>query len=209
LNEDELLELFREASDSDDSSDLDDGTVRLILACSTECSPERAQRIGTLFAEKLFREIHQEPVRRLGAKWPFHRWLESMRTSVRLTRDDIAIALNKDREFVERLETGEKLPWEFKAKDIGDVICLFRIHMSAVAELIANSVSLEGFRGLGTVSARSHQGRISKARGESTKRALDLYVTRNAIPVKPSEEVERWLADVRLELESRNVQDLL
>ena len=125
MNEDELLELFREASDSEDSTDLDDMTVRLILASPAECSPERAHRIGTLFAEKLFQEIHQEPVSAdVGAKWPFHRWIESMRTSVRLTSDDIALALNKDPEFVERLETGEKAPWEFKAKDIGDVVCL-------------------------------------------------------------------------------------
>lgn len=209
MNEDELLELFREASDSEDSTNLDDATVRLFLAAPAECSPERTQRIGTLFAQKLFQEIHQEPVRSLGAKWPFHRWLESMRTSVRLTRDDIALALNKDTEFVERLENGDRPPWEFKVKDIGDVICLFRIHMNAVAELIANSVSLEGFRGLRTVSARSHQGRILRTRGDSTKRALDLYVARNASPVKPSAEVERWLADLRRELENRHIQDLL
>ncbi|HKR58559.1 MAG TPA: hypothetical protein VJS64_02410 [Pyrinomonadaceae bacterium] len=132
-----------------------------------------------------------------------------MRISFRLTRDDIATALNKDPEFVERLERGEKLPWEFKANDIGDVVCLFRIHMNAVAELIANSVSLAGFRGLGVVSARSHQGRMSKARGESAKRALDLYVARNAAPVEPDHDVQRWLGELRQELRDRHADDLL
>lgn len=209
MHEDELLELFRAASDLDSSTVLDDALVDAFLALEPECSPERARRVERLFVKKLFEEIHREPVRSLAAKWPFHRWIESIRTSFRLTRDDIATALNKDHEFVERLENGEKLPWEFKANDIGDVVCLFRIHMNAVAELIGNSVSLSSFRGLGTVSARSHQGRMSKARGDSTKKALDLYVARNAAPVEPDKNVQRWLGDLRQELEGRHADDLL
>jgi hypothetical protein len=209
LNEEQLLELFREATCSDEASQLDDVSVDAFLAFSAECSPERAHRIGSLFVKKLFEEIHKEPVRTLSAKWPFHSWLESMRTSVRLTRDDIASALNQDHEFIERLENGEKLPWELQAKDIGDVVCLFRIHMNAVLELIGNSVSLAGFRGLGAVSARSHKGRMSRARGDSTKKALDLYLARNATPIKPDLHVERWLGELRRELEHRRAIELL
>ncbi len=209
MNEDELLELFREATCSDEANQLDDVSVDTFLAFPAECSPARAHRIGRLFVRKLFEEIHREPVRTLSTKWPFHRWLESMRTSIRLTRDDIAIALNKDQEFIERLEKGEKLPWEFQAKDIGDVVCLFRIHINAVTELIGNSVSLAGFHGLGAVTARSHKGRMSRARGDSTKRALDLYVARNAKPIKPDPHVERWLGELRQELKNRRAQELL
>lgn len=209
MNEDQLLELFREATCSDESSQLDDVSVDAFLAFPAEYSAQRAERIGRLFVKKLFEEIHREPVRTLSTKWPFHMWLESMRTSIRLTRDDIAMALNKDYEFIEHIEKGEKLPWEFQVRDIGDVVCLFRIHMNAVTELIGNSVSLAGFRGLGAVSARSHRGRMSRARGDSTKRALDLYVARNATPMKPDTHVERWLDELRQELENRRAQELL
>jgi len=209
LNEDQLLELFREATCSDEASQLDDVSVDAFLACPAECPPERAHRIGKLFVKKLFEEIHREPVRTFSTKWPFHTWLESMRTSVLLTRDDLALALDKEQEFIEFLESGEKLPWEFQPKDIGDVVCLFRIHMSAVTELVGNSVSLAGFRGLGAVSARSHKGRMSRARGDSTKKALDLYVAQNATAVKPDAHVERWLWELRQELQNRRAEELL
>ena len=131
-----------------------------------------------------------------------------MRESVRLTRDDIAAALNRDREFVERLENGDQLPWDFKPSEIGDVVCLFRVHMTAVAELIANSVAVFQSPGVQAV-ARAHRGRMSEARGRSTKRALDLYVARNAPSVQLGTDITEWLEDLRHDLEGRQAQDLL
>jgi hypothetical protein len=50
---------------------------------------------------------------------------------------------------------------------------------------------------------------MSPARGDSTKRALDLYVARNAAPLKPDTHVERWLGELRKELENQRAKELL
>lgn len=207
MSNEEFLKLLREAC-SVEEPELNDATVDAFLSIPSECEPQSIRRIEARFVEKLFGDVHREPVRTFAARWPFNRWLESMRESVRLTRDDIAAALNRDREFIERLENGDQLPWDFKPSEIGGVVCLFRVHMTAVAELIANSVAVFQSPSVQAV-ARAHRGRTSEARGRSTKRALDLYVARNAPTVELGTDINAWLEDLRKDLHGRQAQDLL
>jgi hypothetical protein len=187
---------------------LSDAVVDAFLSLPSDCAAETERRIDAKFVAKLFEDLHREPVKSLAAKWPFNRWLEAMRESVRLTRADVAAALSRDVEFVERLENGDRLPWDFKPSDIGDVISLFRVHMTAVTELIANSFAVFNSPGVEAV-ARAHHGRMSEKRGRSTRRALDLYVARNAPARELGSDVLAWLQELRDELDRRQEHDLI
>lgn len=209
MNNDELLKLLRAAVCSEEAPEFNDATVDVFLAIPNECPPEKLDRIRARFVRRLFDEIHRQPVRILSEKWPLNRWLESMRESVGLTRADIAAALDKDCEFIERLENGDRLPWDLRPREIGDIVCLFRIHMSAIADLVSNSAAVAQFSGLGTVAARSRSGLMSEDRGHSAKRALDLYLARNAEPIEAGENLARWLEELRQELTLRHANHLL
>jgi hypothetical protein len=208
VNNDEFLKILQETIDAEQPGELSDAVVDAFLSVPSPRSPETEHRIEAKFVAKLFADLHREPVKNLAAKWPFNRWLEAIRESLRLTRLDVAAALGREVEFVESLENGDRLPWDFTPSDIGDVISLFRVHMTAVTELIANSFTVFNSPGVEAV-ARAHHGRMSEKRGRSTRRALDLYVARNAPVTEPGAEVLAWLKDVRTELDRRQRHDLI
>lgn len=209
MNDEELLRILRFTVCSDIAPELTDQAVDEFISASPESSPEHLRRLTAKFVEKVFASIHGEPVKDLQQKWTFGRWFEAMRESVRLTRKEIATALNQDPSFVERLEAGDVVPWAFSARDIGDLVCLFRVHMNAVSDLISNSIAVSQLPGLGPVAARSQGGRISEARGHSAKRALDLYLARKAGPAKPDQTVTDWMSALRSDLKRRGAKHLL
>jgi hypothetical protein len=117
--------------------------------------------------------------------------------------------LGQDVSFVERLERGDLAPWECNPDSAADLMRLFRIHMSAMTQLVSNSAAVSQVRSVGSVAARSRSGHASSDRGESTKRALDLFLAHNAASAKPDADVSKWINAVREALRRRQLSDLL
>jgi hypothetical protein len=209
MNDEDLMKVLQSTLRSEQSPELTDAVVDAFLSIPVECSPEQVERMRARFVEKMFGELHREPVRQIEEKWPFGRWVEAIRESLRLTRVDIAVALRKDVTFVARLEKGETLPWHLKPQEIGDLICLLRIHMDAVLQLLTNSATASNTTGLGPVVARSRSGHMSDERGDATKKALDLYLARNTKPAALSEEARKWTDLLRQDLQRRQATYLL
>lgn len=208
MNDEELSELLKLTFHSEDSPELTDAVVDAFLTTEAECSSEKTGRVRARFVQKVLFAVHCDPVRRIDRKWSFGRWIEATRESVRLTRSDVGEALRKDALFIERLESGEKLPWKYSPGDVAELVCLFRVHMDAVTQLINNSVAVSQ-ASVGTVVARSRGGRMSSDRGDSTKRALDMFLAHHASPSKPDVDVTNWLDSLRETLRQRDANDLL
>jgi hypothetical protein len=81
--------------------------------------------------------------------------------------------------------------------------------MSAMTQLVANSAAISQSNGVGSVAARSRGGHASSDRGESTKRALDLFLAHNSAPAKPDSTVSNWIEALREALRRRQLTDLL
>lgn len=209
MNEEDITKLLEMTLHSEDSPELNDAVVDAFLAIETKCPPEKTERVRARFVEKILSSVHCEPVQRVDKRWSFGRWIEATRESVRLTREDVATALHKDFTFVEKVEKGESLPWKCHPSDIADVVCLFRVHMDAVQQLVVNTVAVNQIHGLGSVSARSRSGLISSDRGETTKRALDMFLAHHAAPATPDTDVSNWLNALRDTLQQRGADYLL
>ncbi len=209
MSEEETIKLLRSMICSADAPSLTDAVVDAFLLSPAQSPPETAERVRTLFVKKLFDKLHSEPVREIKEKWPFGRWVEAIRESFRLTRQDVCATLRVGPHFLERLENGDSPPWSFSPKEIADLLCLLRVHMSAVHQLVMNSLAVAKMHGLGPVSARSYSGQRTEVRAQAVKKALDLYLARNVSPTGMDQEVGRWMEEVRKSLERRQATYLL
>ena len=209
MNEEEILKLLEATICSEHSPEVSDEVADAILSRSEECPPEKAARLRARFVEKVILTLHPRPVREIDAKWPLGRWLEAIRESLRLTREDVAAAAGKEVIFVERLERGEVPPWECDPGDVADLMRLFRLHSSAASQLVNNSAAVSQSRDVRSAAARSRGGHASPERGESARRALEMFLAHNAGPAKPSDAVSRWLDALREALRRRGLNELL
>jgi transcriptional regulator with XRE-family HTH domain len=84
------------------------------------------------------------------------RFLEAVRAKANLTRLDVGARLQKSDEYVLRLERGDLNPAELPARDLADVVELFRLVVTMVAEMILVSVETMSTKQNIRASARSH-----------------------------------------------------
>jgi transcriptional regulator with XRE-family HTH domain len=96
-----------------------------------------------------------------------------------VTLEDFASALGLSPNLLEQLETNYSIPWSFAPSLMADVACLFRLHVKTLEILTRNSYDIAYFSG--HMSDRESATRLMSS----------------------------WLAEVRLELERREVEDLL
>jgi hypothetical protein len=209
MSQEDLENLLRSTICSEDSPGLSDAVVGAFISTQTPTSREITDRVRAKFVARVLDAFHDTPVREIREKWPFGRWIEAVRESVRLTRADIGAAVSRSSDFIEKLENGDLPPWSFKPDEIADLVCLFRIHMNAIAQLVSYSAAVSQRRTIGHVSARSHSGRISEARGRSAKKALDLYLARNVEPSPASEDINRWMEELKKSIQRRNAAYLI
>jgi transcriptional regulator with XRE-family HTH domain len=149
------------------------------------------------FAEKVLLTLHPEPVRRAGgvALGP---WIEEVRKKARLSHGFIASALGETISFVERLETGETLPWTIPADLGSDLASLFRLHYSTLRKLVGNSrKTLE--KKSGTPSETDYSEILA---GAGSPNNLDPDLSMKG-------EIEHWLEEVRRNLEEKQARELL
>ena len=209
MNDEEILKLLEMTICSEHSPEISDEVADAILSRYEECPPEKTARVRARFVEKVILTLHPQPVRDVAAKWPLGRWIEAIRESLRLTREDIAAAIGKEVIFVERLERGEAPPWECDPDDVADMMRLFRLHSNAASQLVNNSAAVNQARGVRSAAARSRGGHASAERGESTRRALEMFLAHNAGPAKSDAAVSEWLEALRNALRRRGLNELL
>jgi hypothetical protein len=193
---------------SEHSPPLTDSVVDAFLASPAQASEESGERVMVLFVQKVLANLHKEPVKEVGEE-PFGRWIETIRRSARLAISDIGSAIGKEPSYVERLESGGAWPWDLDPKDVVNLICLFRIHIKAASYLVQKSYTLSRAHVAGDVIGRAHSGKMTKERGDSTRRALDMFLARNAKPEELDDSITEWLSKVEKRLEDCQAQELL
>ena len=141
------------------------------------------------------------------------RFLEAVRAKANLTRLDIGVRLLKSDEYVQRLERGDLSPAELPTRDLADVVELFRLVVTMVAEMIMVSVETMSTKQNIRASARSHGGVRHDIRGEDVERALDAFARKLASKSSRvnagSKELETCMSNLREELQRRGRVELL
>jgi transcriptional regulator with XRE-family HTH domain len=193
---------------SDHSPPITDAVVDAFLASSAEAPVESGERVMALFVQKVLANLHAEPIKEVEEE-SFGRWIQTIRQRARLALSDIGIAIGKEPAYIERLESGTAWPWDLDPKDMVNILCLFRIHINTTLYLVQKSFVLSRAHVSGDVIGRAHKGKMTKERGESTKRALDMFLARNAKPEKLDDSILEWLSNVRKHLEDYQAKDLL
>lgn len=210
MNDQEIIKLLELAVSSGNTPELNDEQVDAIFLEAEECSAERTERVRKRYIEKILEELNPVPVTKIENKTTFGRWFEAARTKVKLSASDIALPLGKEPALIEQIEKGEILPWECEPKLTADLMSLFRLHFDALTQLVSSSVAVTRVRGVGSVQARSRGGKTSKERGDSTARALELFLANNAAPVStPEAAVTEWMENLRRVLKDREQNELI
>jgi hypothetical protein len=140
-----------------------------------------AIRVRRKLAASLLKDLHQEPVRSITPGTVFGEWLRSIQVKTHLTKKDLAAALDTSPEAIVDMRADEFLPWTIPARQMTEVLCLFRLHLEGLNEFVVNSLQ------------RSRNGRGDRLPSSSI------------VPL----EISGWLSEVRAELTSRNQPELL
>jgi transcriptional regulator with XRE-family HTH domain len=216
MNEKTLNELLVQAvRNGDVELKLDDGVVdRLLQQSYPELPKFRKEQARERFRIRLqdaaiarAREVVNPKSMSLG------RFLEAVRAKANLTRLDVGVRLRKSDDYVHRLERGDLNPAELPARELADVVELFHLVITMVAEMILVSVETMSTKQGIRASARSHGGIRDDIRGEDVERALDAFARKLASKstrgnVK-SEELETCVTNLRTELQRRGRMELL
>jgi transcriptional regulator with XRE-family HTH domain len=143
----------------------------------------------------------------------FGRFLEAVRAKANLTRLDIGLRLQKSDEYVQRLERGDLNPAELPTSELADVVELFRLVVTTVAEMILVSVETMNTKHTIRASARSHGGLRHDIRGEDVERALDAFARKLASESPRvsavSKQLQSCMTNLREELQRRGRVELL
>ena len=209
MSDDEVSKILDEVLRSEYAPPLTDSIVDAFLSSDAECSDDMIEKVRSRFAEKVLADFQTEPVRHIEGKLSFGRWVEQRREEARLSKIDLSSILGVDPTFVESVETGRTQPWDLKATVLARIVLLFKLHIDAASDLILRSFALNNVRLRGEVLARSHSGRMSLERGSTTRRALDMYLSKNVSSGEPNEQVTKCLNSLRDELRRAGASDLV
>jgi transcriptional regulator with XRE-family HTH domain len=213
MSEKELLELLRESLVSEKSAPLTDAEADALLSAPVKQSPVNIKRLRKGVVERILSDLYQEPVREIGRRITFGRWIQQARKAARLSLDAVAPAIGKDTSFIERIEDEEVLPWALTANSVADVVILFRIHIDAVEQLLSNSYAADRERQFSRMSpwGQGHQsavraGLMFPGRSESSREETKSSDS-GSPPLDP--DVQQFLDKLRRVLERRQATHLL
>ncbi len=112
----------------------------------------------------------------------FGRYLQFIRDRCDLTKTDIARALNKDQTYVDKIESGRTNPLHLMAKDMADIMQLFRLTLTDLKTTIASFLSLANSkRSKASAMARSSIKAGEKGKEDSLELAMDAVLQAIAI----------------------------
>ena len=141
MRDKDVLESLTALLRSEHAPPLTDEVVAAFLSLPVEVDPEGIGRMRAGIAVAALAEIHQAPARKIEGGRSFGEWVQAARERARLTREAIAAAVQKDVPFVERVETGRASPFKLDPRDISEIVCLFRLHIDGLAQLLANTAA--------------------------------------------------------------------
>lgn len=203
MKDKDVLEVLTVLLRSEHAPPLTDEVVDAFLSLPVEDDPQTIKRMQAGFASAVIGELHQAPVRKIEGKRSFGEWIQSVRERARLTREAIASAVQKDAPFVERLETDRTSPFKLDPRDISELVCLFRLHIDGLAQLLAN-----------TAAAASENMRRVGRRPDIGSAVTGLMDPDSEPPVGHNsktvdKKVDKLLASVRADLRRRQATHLL
>lgn len=216
MNEKTLNELLARAVRAGDVElELDDTVVDGLLK---QTYPELPNAIKKQAREKFQLRLQDAAIARAKdvvspKSMSLGRFVEAVRAKANLTRLDVGVRLQKSDEYVQRLERGDLNPAELPARDLADVVELFRLVVTTVGEMIMVSLETMSTKQNIRASARSHGGVHHDIRGEDVERALDAFARKLASKSPrvnaESNEVETCMRNLREELQRRGRVELL
>lgn len=216
MNEKTLNELLAHAVRTGDAGlELDDAVVDSLLRQSY---PQLPNLIKKRAKDKFRIRLQDAAIARAKEvvnpkSMSLGRFLEAVRAKANLTRLDVGTRLQKSDEYVLRLERGDLNPAELPTRDLADVVELFRLVVTMVAEMILVSVETMSTKQNIRASARSHGGLRHDVRGEDVERALDAFAQKLASKSSrgktQSKELETCMINLRKELQGRGQVELL
>lgn len=105
---------------------------------------------------------------------PLGRYLQLIRDRCDLTKTDIAQTLNKNRTYIDKIESGQTNPLHLIAKDVVDIMQLFRLTLTDLKIGIESFLSIaELKRSKANAMARSSIKPGEKGKGDSLGLAMD------------------------------------
>jgi transcriptional regulator with XRE-family HTH domain len=107
-------------------------------------------------------------------KLPLGRFIQLIRDRCDLTKTDIAKVLDKDLTYIDKIESGQTSPLHLEARDIADIMQLFRITVTELKNCIESFLSiLDSKRYKANAMARSSIKAGEKGKDESLGLAMD------------------------------------
>jgi hypothetical protein len=156
VSDEEIRKLLEAALLLEDSPVLTDSAVDSLMSTPEDVLLGTLEQGRARVAGKVLDGLHPEPVRHIEENLSFGRWIEKIRKKAHLTHKFIDAALNKESSFIERLETGDILPWELTPTEGVDIAILFRIHVNAFMHLLEISLAVNKERAKGeAIAART------------------------------------------------------
>jgi hypothetical protein len=179
-----------------------------------ECPPEAMTRMQRGFLTKVFRELHQELVRKIGRDLTFGRWIEAARIRAHMLREGIALALGRDVNFIAGLEKGTISPWSLSPDQVAIIIDLFGIQEDDFSRLLSISLGVSKAReeiqqvAAEKIAARAQGGRPSEERSEDIEAAIDMALAYEVGPTELTEEIKEWFSKVSEELQRIRMSEI-
>lgn len=209
MTDEKMAELLRLALLSKYDDDINDEIVDQILSTTENVSSDIVVRIKKRFIEKRVGLKIAHPVKTVKPECTFGDYVETTRTFLEMTAQDLATVLEEKPDTIEGLEKGRLWPWSCSTHFIGALMRLFKLHFNAAEILITKSAAVSQAKGPIYASARSSQGIMTESRGNSTARALERFLAAKTKPEKASEDITLWLGKLKGTLASEGWTDLV
>jgi transcriptional regulator with XRE-family HTH domain len=159
--------------------ELDDVNAEILVELYRRHVKSKERALALSEPRKLLSFLQNTTVKNDAPDLPLSSYLRRVRLQSGIPLEDFAVALDLSVTLLEELEINYSLPWTVTPTLIADVACLFRLHLTMLEGLAQNSLDIAYFSG--NLKDR-----------ETAKQSM-----------------ATWLGEVRLELERRQLKDLL
>ena len=150
-----------------------------------------------------------------AADLPFGRYLQLIRDKSGLSKTDMARLLNKDRSYIEKIENGRINPLHLLAKDVVDIMQLFKLTLTELKTLIKAFLTVSSAKsGRISAMARSSIKPGTKDKGDKLAHAMDAAlqaIAKKTARTEPDKtQIDpKYLESVQKEIKQRGAKDLL
>ena len=215
MNDNELNDLILKGiRNGEIPIDVSDSMADHWLSTSSELSESVESRIRSNLKHRIQNAaIKQALTSAAKDVLPFGRFIELVRERAGLSRSDVAERLQKNDEYVQRVERGDVVPTQLRAPEFADLVELFQITVRAAIEMLKVGFDTLDYRNTFRASARACSGLRNDKRGEDVERALDAFARKKQRDLSRKsplpKEIEVCASKLQDELRQRGRVDLL